>query len=494
MGGWWSRGGRQERVLELILRVGVAGCFIGHGAFGIIGKEGWLPYFTVFGVPESWAWFLMPVVGSVDIAIGTVALLTPRPWVLAYAAGWAIFTALLRPLAGESVFETLERAGNYGIPLAFLVAAGAGVRSRWRHWLRPASVLPLTQERRRRVGWVLRGTLSLLLVGHGGLAALSGKELLAEHLAVVGIDPGLLGVMGLGEIVLGVAVAWRPAPLLLVLALGWKLATEALYPVSGAPLWEFVERAGSYAAPLALLALSPAVARRLRSRSEGREGEPLLVRGAISLLGIAVLVGAYSTSTVEVGDGGEERLQARVLEASPVGAPGDTTVLAQLRDGGMVLACRHAVTDRSRGDRRPVDYDDPSTQRVLSEAGREQARELGRVLMRLDVPIGDVLASPYSRTEETAELAFGRSVRTEALVYGDSREQRRERKRLLAEPPVVGNRVLMTHQGILYDNLPTVERGSIREGDCVVVRPDGEAYEALVRLGPEEFRRLEGRR
>jgi hypothetical protein len=35
----------------------------------------------------------------------------------------------------------------------------------------------------------------------------------------------------------------------------WKVGTEALRPLAGEPIWEFVERSGSYAAPLALLAL-----------------------------------------------------------------------------------------------------------------------------------------------------------------------------------------------------------------------------------------------
>ena len=35
----------------------------------------------------------------------------------------------------------------------------------------------------------------------------------------------------------------------------WKIATETLYLAAGAPLWEVVERGGSYAAPLALALL-----------------------------------------------------------------------------------------------------------------------------------------------------------------------------------------------------------------------------------------------
>ena len=48
---WWRRGqGGTERLLEWVLRIGAAGCFIGHGAFGVIGKEAWLPYFAVAGI------------------------------------------------------------------------------------------------------------------------------------------------------------------------------------------------------------------------------------------------------------------------------------------------------------------------------------------------------------------------------------------------------------------------------------------------------------
>jgi hypothetical protein len=63
----------------------------------------------------------------------------------------------------------------------------------------------------------------------------------------------LVSAVGWFEIVLGVLVLVRPVPLLLRFAFVWKIGTELLRPLAGEPLWEFVERGGSYAAPLLLL-------------------------------------------------------------------------------------------------------------------------------------------------------------------------------------------------------------------------------------------------
>ena len=41
-------------------------------------KAAWVPYFGLFGVPEWLAYRLMPLIGSVDIALGIAALLSPR--------------------------------------------------------------------------------------------------------------------------------------------------------------------------------------------------------------------------------------------------------------------------------------------------------------------------------------------------------------------------------------------------------------------------------
>ncbi len=61
--------------------------------------------------------------------------------------------------------------------------------------------------------------------------------------------------IGAFECVLALAVLLRPGFGLLVFVVAWKLATEALSPMGGSPIWVFIEHGGSYAAPLVLALL-----------------------------------------------------------------------------------------------------------------------------------------------------------------------------------------------------------------------------------------------
>jgi hypothetical protein len=241
-----------------VLRVSAALCFIGHGAFGLITREAWLAYFAVVGIGREGGYFFMPLVGTMDIFLGVSLLLRPTRAAVLYMTLWALWTASLRPLAGQGFAEMLERAGNYGVPLALLLAAlAAHPREGWFAALEPR---PLEARQRTRIAWVLRATTATLLLGHG-LLAVAGKPLLVKHLGAMGVGDGgastLASVIAQGwmEIVLAAAVLAFPAWPLLLLALAWKVATELLFPLSGDQVWEFVERAGSYGAPLGLLIL-----------------------------------------------------------------------------------------------------------------------------------------------------------------------------------------------------------------------------------------------
>jgi len=104
-----------------ILRIACAAEFVGHGAFGVITKAAWLPYFAVGGIPADIAYLIMPLVGAVDIAMGVLTAMRPIRPALMYMAMWGLMTALLRPVAGEGIWEFVERIPNFSVPFAMLV-------------------------------------------------------------------------------------------------------------------------------------------------------------------------------------------------------------------------------------------------------------------------------------------------------------------------------------------------------------------------------------
>ena len=68
-----------------------------------------------------------------------------------------------------------------------------------------------------------------------------------------------------------------------------------------------------------------------------------------------------------------------------------------------VVLLRHAIAPGT-GDPANFQLDDCSTQRNLSEAGRQQAREIGKAFRDRNIPISEVLSSQWCRCLETAEL------------------------------------------------------------------------------------------
>jgi hypothetical protein len=232
--------------IHVTLRIASAMCFIGHGVFGIIIKPIWCNYFAVFGIGHDLAYRLMPVLGSVDILLGLSLLFYPTRAVLAWLVGWGAVTALLRPLSGESAGELIERAGNYGAPLALLLLSG--FQPLWP----PLDAHPQPDKRRfNRVVMCLRVVVFLLLLGHGWLNWIEKKGLLAQYAALGFAHPiSIAHAVGIFEMTTAVALLIRPVrPLLLVLLI-WKAGSELFYPHW--EVFEWIERGGSYGSLLAL--------------------------------------------------------------------------------------------------------------------------------------------------------------------------------------------------------------------------------------------------
>jgi len=248
-----------------ILRLGLACCFIGHGALGVLKVAAWASYFAVVGIGPDRALALMPWVGVFDITLGVIVLFSPLRSFVFYMTVWTIWTAVLRPLAGESSWEAVERAGNYGVPLAlFLLLSTEGSLTTWlRGRCGPA-------WRGLVLHWTLRLTTVSLLFGHGMLNWIVQKPMFLKHYDVLGL-PGLVTehAVGVFECLLALAVLFKPDHRLLIGVVVWKIATEMLNPMAGSPFWVFIEHGGSYAAPLALAFLVA------RSRVAARAGAAL---------------------------------------------------------------------------------------------------------------------------------------------------------------------------------------------------------------------------
>ena len=162
-------------------------------------------------------------------------------------------------------------------------------------------------------------------------------------------------------------------------------------------------------------------------------------------------------------------------------AEGDFWVM--LREGGYVLLMRHAQTEPGVGDPSNFRIGDCSTQRNLSEAGREQSRRVATAFAREGIRIDDVRSSAWCRCVDTAELAFGKHTVWNPInsFFGRSGAgdtQTREVMDALKGFKGPGNVALVTHQV----NITALTGGFTSMGEMLLTRPDS--------LSPQRLRVL----
>ena len=104
-----------------ILKIGVFGIFLGHGIYAIQVKVAWIPFLETVGLSNELAIKIMPYIGYLDVLIAISVLVKPLRPILIWAIFWAFLTALMRPIAGGSIIDFIERAGNWTTPLALLL-------------------------------------------------------------------------------------------------------------------------------------------------------------------------------------------------------------------------------------------------------------------------------------------------------------------------------------------------------------------------------------
>lgn len=110
---------------EWILRIAFFGEFFGHGVFAWEKKQKFVDMLTAMtGIKGPLAGQLMQAVGAVDILVAILVLVKPIRVVLAWGALWGLATAIARPVAGDPIWDFVERWANVGVPLALLYLRG----------------------------------------------------------------------------------------------------------------------------------------------------------------------------------------------------------------------------------------------------------------------------------------------------------------------------------------------------------------------------------
>ena len=178
--------------------------------------------------------------------------------------------------------------------------------------------------------------------------------------------------------------------------------------------------------------------------------------------------------------------------ALPAKSIAPAELLSELRKGGYVLYFRHTSTDFSRDDTKSRSDDDCANQRLLTDKGREEARQIGAAIRDLKIPVGQVLASPRCRTMETALLIFGRAEKANEVRGGPATPDNPDRyaalRRLLTAPVKPRtNLAISSHGNPFY---ATAGAPYLAEGEAAVVRPLGMDFAVVARLKHDAWRAL----
>ncbi len=217
----------------------------------------------------------------------------------------------------------------------------------------------------------------------------------------------------------------------------------------------------------------------------------MLIASEIGSVGRLVALGALLLASLVVTTIGHA--------AQPPSLEGKALVEA-LRAGGYNIYFRHVATDGSQsadvGSRNDWLDCDPARMRQLSDAGRDAAVAIGNAMRRLKIPVFEVLASPYCRTQETARLMAVGPVEAStdvmnlraAQYFGGRAAIVASARQLLASAPQPGsNRVIVAHGNVAREATPAYPS----EGEGLVFKPgdDGEFY-LVGRIEPEQWASL----
>src|SRR5215510_6340646 len=163
-------------------------------------------------------------------------------------------------------------------------------------------------------------------------------------------------------------------------------------------------------------------------------------------------------------------------------------LVVALQQGGYVIVFRHGATNRDQADTDPLNHDDLAKQRLLSDKGKDLAKQVGDAFKTLGIPLGKVYTSKFNRAVETGKLVSGSDVTpsldiTEGgLVVTPIENDRRAEalQKMTGTVPEAGkNTLIVTHKPNIIDAFGK-DWFDVKEGEASIFKPDGSGKAILV--------------
>ncbi|MDH5399610.1 MAG: hypothetical protein OEX02_15780 [Cyclobacteriaceae bacterium] len=106
------------------------------------------------------------------------------------------------------------------------------------------------------IEWALRISIACTFIGHG-VFALNVNPKWLNYLTTIGFSLDMaryiMPYIGVLDIFVGLHTIALPRKYILIWATFWAFSAALIRPISGEPIWSFIERAANWTAPLVLL-------------------------------------------------------------------------------------------------------------------------------------------------------------------------------------------------------------------------------------------------
>jgi phosphohistidine phosphatase SixA len=168
-------------------------------------------------------------------------------------------------------------------------------------------------------------------------------------------------------------------------------------------------------------------------------------------------------------------------------------LIQRLQKGGYIVYFRHFETGKDTPDYINATLGQCGTQRQLNADGARQAVQVRNSFQALRIPVSKVLASPFCRAWQSADLAFGGHKTVKGLALPKSPTETFSKKLaaqmaatvapLLKQRPKVGtNTVIVAHDG----NMTAIGAPDPKtQGEAFLFAPKGKRFALIMQIKPD---------